>query len=150
MNVEELTVEVSVGEGVAPPVRPERVEAAVRHVLAAEGIAEAEISVALLDDGAIADMNGQYLDHEGPTDVITFAMHEGDEPPLGDVYVGVDQAVRQAAEFGATPEEEVLRVAVHGVLHVLGYEHPEGPERMQSEMFVRQEELLRSFFSGGA
>lgn len=138
------------GEGVAPPVRPERVEAAVRHVLLAEGVAEAEISVALLADGAIAAMNDQFLEHEGPTDVITFAMHEGDEPPLGDVYVGVEQAVRQAAEFGATPEEEVLRVAVHGVLHVLGYEHPQGPERMQSEMFIRQEELLRSFLAGGA
>lgn len=148
MNVQELIVEVSVGEGVAPPVRPERVEAAVRHVLLAEGVAEAEISVALLADGAIAAMNDQYLEHEGPTDVITFAMHEGDEPPLGDVYVGVEQAVRQAAEFGATAEEEVLRVAVHGVLHVLGYQHPDGPERMQSEMFVRQEELLRSFLSG--
>ena len=143
-------MEVSVGEGVAPPVRPERVEAAVRHVLLAEGVAEAEISVALLADGAIAAMNDQFLEHEGPTDVITFAMHEGDEPPLGDVYVGVEQAVRQAAEFGATPEEEVLRVAVHGVLHVLGYEHPQGPERMQSEMFIRQEELLRSFLAGGA
>ncbi len=150
MNVQEPTVEVSVGEGVTPPVRPERLEAAVRHVLRAEGVAEAEISVALLADGAIAAMNDQYLEHEGPTDVITFAMHEGDEPPLGDVYVGVEQAVRQAAEFGATPEEEVLRVAVHGVLHVLGYQHPEGPERMQSEMFVRQEELLRSFLSRGA
>ena len=150
MNVQEPTVEVSVGEGVAPPVRPERLEAAVRHVLRAEGVAEAEISIALLADGAIAAMNDQFLEHEGPTDVITFAMHEGDEPPLGDVYVGVEQAVRQAAEFGATPEEEVLRVAVHGVLHVLGYQHPEGPERMQSAMFVRQEELLRSFFARGA
>jgi probable rRNA maturation factor len=150
VNVQEPTVEVSVGEGVAPPVRPERLEAAVRHVLRAEGVAEAEISIALLADGAIAAMNDQFLEHEGPTDVITFAMHEGDEPPLGDVYVGVEQAVRQAAEFGATPEEEVLRVAVHGVLHVLGYQHPEGPERMQSAMFVRQEELLRSFFARGA
>lgn len=149
MNVQEPTVEVSVGEGVAPPLRPERVEAAVRHVLRAEGVAQAEISVALMDDGAIAAMNGQYLDHEGPTDVITFAMHEDGEPPLGDVYVGVEQAARQAAEFGATPEEEVLRVAVHGVLHVLGYVHPDGPERMQSAMFIRQEELLRSFLSGG-
>lgn len=150
MNVQEPTVEVSVGDGVAPPVRPERVEAAVRHVLRAEGVGQAEISVALLDDGTITAMNGQYLDHEGPTDVITFAMHEDDEPPLGDVYVGVEQAVRQATEFGATPEEEVLRVAVHGVLHVLGYVHPDGPERVHSAMFIRQEELLRSFLSGDA
>ena len=150
MNVEELIVEVSVAPGVAAPVPAERVEAAVRHVLGAEGIGEAEISVALLDDTAIATMNQEYLEHEGPTDVITFAMHEGDEPPLGDIYVGVEQAVRQAAEFGATPAEEVLRLAVHGTLHVLGYEHPEGAERTGSEMFIRQEELLRSFLTGGA
>lgn len=143
-----MIVEVSVGEGVSPPVEPERIEAAVRHVLREEGIDEAEISVALLDDAAIASMNEEYLEHEGPTDVITFAMHEGDEPPLGDIYVGVEQATRQAAEFGATPAEEVLRLAVHGALHVVGYEHPEGAERVGSEMFVRQEALLRSFLAG--
>ena len=150
MNVEELIVEVSVAPGVVAPVEPGRVEAAVHHVLRAEGVDEAEISVALLDDTAIATMNQEYLEHEGPTDVITFAMHEGDEPPLGDIYVGVEQAIRQAADFGATPAEEVLRLAVHGTLHVLGYEHPEGAERTGSEMFVRQEELLRSFLASGA
>lgn len=149
MSVDDLIVEVSAGPGVRAPVDPERVEAAVRHVLRAEGVEEAEISLALLDDAAIAAMNQEYLEHEGPTDVITFAMHEGDEPPLGDIYVGVEQAARQAAEFGATPAEEVLRLAVHGALHVLGYEHPEGPERVESEMFIRQEELLRSFLSSG-
>jgi probable rRNA maturation factor len=149
VNVEELIVEVSVAPGVAAPVDPQRVEAAVHHVLRAEGVEEAEISVALLDDTAIATMNQEYLEHEGPTDVITFAMHDGDEPPLGDIYVGVEQAVRQAAEFGATPAEEVLRLAVHGTLHVLGYEHPEGAERTGSEMFIRQEELLRSFLAEG-
>ena len=148
--MDEMIVEVSVGEGVVAPVEAERVEAAVRHVLREEGVEEAEISVALMDDAAIASMNEDYLDHEGPTDVITFAMHEGDEPPLGDIYVGVQQAIRQAAEFGATPEEEVLRLAVHGTLHVLGYEHPEGEERVGSEMFIRQEELLRTFLAGGA
>ena len=142
-------MEVSVAPGVVPPVAPERVEAAVHHVLRAEGVEEGEISVALLDDTAIATMNQEYLEHEGPTDVITFAMHEGDEPPLGDIYIGVEQAVRQAAEFGATPAEEVLRLAVHGTLHVLGFEHPEGAERTGSEMFIRQEELLRSFLAGG-
>ncbi|HEX8358495.1 MAG TPA: rRNA maturation RNase YbeY [Longimicrobium sp.] len=147
--MDDLIVEVSVAPGVSAPVQAERLEAAVRHVLGAEGIEEAEISVALLDDAAIAAMNEEYLEHEGPTDVITFAMHEGDEPPLGDIYVGVEQAARQAAEWSATPAEEVLRLAVHGTLHVLGYEHPEGAERVESEMFIRQEELLRSFLSSG-
>jgi probable rRNA maturation factor len=147
--MDELEVEVSVGEGVTPPVEPERVEAAVRHVLREEGVEAAEISVALVGDDEIASLNADYLQHEGPTDVISFALHEKGDPPLGDVYVDVEQALRQAAEFGATPAEEVLRLAVHGTLHVLGYDHPEGADRTGSEMFARQEALLRGFLDGG-
>jgi probable rRNA maturation factor len=144
---EGVDVEVSVGEGVDSPVDPSRVEAAVRHVLRAEGIPVAEISVALVSDAEITALNEDYLHHQGPTDVISFALHDEGQPPLGDVYVGVDQAVRQAAEFGATPADEVLRLAVHGTLHVLGWDHPEGAGRTESEMFVRQEELLKSLSS---
>jgi probable rRNA maturation factor len=140
-----IEVEVSVGEGVDSPVDVARVEAVVRHVLRAEGVASAEISVALVSDAEIASLNQEYLQHAGPTDVISFALHEPGEPPLGDIYVGVDQAVRQASEFGATPTDEVLRLAIHGTLHVLGWEHPEGAGRTESEMFARQEELLKSF-----
>lgn len=141
---DEIEVEVSVGEGVHSPVDPARVEAAVRHVLRAEGITAAEVSVALVSDAEIAALNEEYLRHQGPTDVISFALHEEGESPLGDVYVGVEQAARQAADFGATPADEVIRLAVHGTLHVLGYDHPEGEDRTGSEMFARQEELLRT------
>ena len=147
--MDELDVEVSVGEGVTPPVEVGRVEAAVRHVLRAEGVEAAEISVALVDDGQIAALNEEWLEHAGPTDVISFPLHVEGEPPLGDVYVGVEQAARQAAGFGASVAEEVLRLAVHGTLHVLGWDHPEGEERAGSEMFLRQEALLRGFLSGG-
>lgn len=148
--MDEVEVMVSVGEGVTPPVDADRVEAAVRHVLRAEGVDAAEISVALVGDGEIAALNERYLDHEGPTDVISFHLHDRGEPPLGDVYVGVEQAARQAAGFGVTVAEEVLRLAVHGTLHVLGYDHPEGEDRAGSPMFARQEALLRAFLSGGA
>lgn len=147
--MDELEVAVSVGEGVSPPVDPERVEAAVRHVLRAEGVDAAEISIALVSDDEIAGLNVEYLAHEGPTDVISFHLHDRGEPPLGDVYVGVEQAARQAAGFGASVAEEVLRLAVHGTLHVLGYEHPEGEDRAGSPMFLRQEALLKEFLSGG-
>jgi len=147
--MEGIDVEVSVGEGVQSPVDPARVEAAVRHVLREEGIAEAEISVALVSDAEITALNEDYLDHQGPTDVISFALHEEGEAPLGDVYVCVDQATRQAPEYGATPADEVVRLAVHGTLHVLGYDHPEGEGRTESEMFARQEELLRGLDSSG-
>src|SRR5688500_4391209 len=104
-RMERLQVVVSPEEGLTSPADPERIADAVRHVLRARGVAEAEISVALLSDAGIADLNQTYLDHEGPTDAITFALHEPGDPPLGDVYIGLEQAARQAAEFGATPEE---------------------------------------------
>lgn len=144
--MDEIDVAVSVGEGVESPVDPARVEAAVRHVLRAEGVEAAEISIALVSDAEIAALNLDYLEHEGPTDVISFALHDEGEPPLGDVYVGVEQAARQAAEYGATPADEVVRLAVHGTLHALGWDHPEGDGRTESEMFSRQEELLRDLF----
>ena len=144
-----IEVDVSVGEGVEPPVEAARVEAAVRHVLRAEGVDRAEISVALVSDAEIASLNLEYLDHEGPTDVISFHLHDRGEAPLGDVYVGVDQALRQAGDFGATPADEVVRLAIHGTLHVLGYDHPEDAERTGSEMFARQEELLRGILGAG-
>jgi probable rRNA maturation factor len=148
--MDEVEVMVSVGEDVSPPVDVARVEAAVRHVLRAERIQAAEISVALVGDGEIAALNREYLDHEGPTDVLAFHLHDEGEPPLGDVYVGVEQAARQAPGFGASPADEVLRLAVHGTLHVLGYDHPAGADRAGSEMFLRQEALLAEFLSGGA
>jgi probable rRNA maturation factor len=119
-------------------------EAAVRHALAAEGVAEAEVSVALLGDAGMRDLNQEHLGHDWPTDVISFALHGPGEPVLGDVYVGVEQARRQAAEAGVSEAEELVRLAVHGTLHVLGWEHPEEPEaRFASPMWARQESLVR-------
>ncbi len=146
--VDGLDVEVSVGDGVALPVAPEAVERAVRHALRAGGHGAAEVSVAFLGDAEITALNRDYLGHDRPTDVISFALHEPGDPPLGDVYVGVEQALRNAAELGVDPGEELLRLAVHGTLHVLGHDHPEGEERMDSEMFRRQEEILRALLAG--
>jgi probable rRNA maturation factor len=146
--MDEPEVEVSLGEGVEPPVSPARVEAAVRSVLRAEGVERGELSVALVGDAEIAALNRRYLGRDRPTDVIAFHLHDPGDPPLGDVYVGVEQAARQAAAYGATAEEEVLRLAVHGTLHVLGWDHPEGEERSASPMFERQEALLGAFLTG--
>jgi len=146
--VADLQVDVSVADDVASPVPAERIEAVVAHTLRSRGVETAEISVALLGDDEIAGLNQDYLQHEGPTDAITFTLNEPGEPPLGDIYIGVSQAIRQAGEFGATPAEEVPRLAVHGTLHVLGFDHPEGPDRAESEMYRIQESLLRDFLEG--
>ena len=140
-----IEVEAAAGEGVRLPLDLGRVEDVVRHVLAAEEVRVAEISIAFLRDDEIASINEGYLAHQGATDVISFALHGEGERPLGDVYVGAEQAARQAAELGVPVGEELLRLAIHGTLHVLGYDHPTEADRADSPMYRRQEELLASF-----
>jgi len=74
--------------------------------------------------------------------VLSFALHEDGEPPLGDVYLGVAQARRQAAAAGVTEEEELVRLAVHGTLHVLGWDHPMDESRVRTPMWRRQERYV--------
>ena len=121
----------------------ELVDRALRETLRREGVRRAELSVSFVGDEEISRLHERYLGHADLTDVISFALHGEDEDPFGDVYVGHTQALRQAAEVGASPEEELTRLAVHGALHVLGYDHPDGPERRSCEMYRVQEEVLR-------
>jgi probable rRNA maturation factor len=139
--MEEIEVEAQ-ADGVELPISLGAVESAVRSVLLAEGAQAAELSLTFLDDAGIARLNEEYLDHEGPTDVISFPLPDPTGRVVGDIYIGRDQAARQAAELGADLREELLRLAVHGTLHVLGYEHPDGEGREESPMYRRQEELL--------
>lgn len=137
-------------DGGSRPAWVPRVEAAARAALRTEGVEEGEISVALLDDEDIRRLNRDHLDHDRVTDVISFALWDEGEPVLGDIYIGVEQAMRQAAEAGVSPEEEVDRLVVHGCLHVLGWDHPEdAAARMSSPMYLRQEEILRELAAGG-
>jgi probable rRNA maturation factor len=105
---------------------------------------DAELSVTLLGDRAIAALNAEWLRHDGPTDVIAFPLYEEGEPPVGDVYIGVRQAGRQAAALGVPVSEELARLAIHGTLHVLGFDHPAGPDRVRSPMWREQERILAS------
>ncbi|HSJ25167.1 MAG TPA: rRNA maturation RNase YbeY [Longimicrobiales bacterium] len=115
---------------------------AVRWALRHESVDAGEVSVTLLDNAEIADMNASFLQHEGPTDVISFALYEEEEDVVGDVYVGFDVARRQALAAGIPLEEELVRLTVHGTLHVLGYDHPEGEDRLDSEMWDVQEQVV--------
>lgn len=119
------------------------VERAVRETLRREQVLRAELSVAYLGDEEIAALHERHLGRAGPTDVLSFALHDADADPLGDVYVGRDQALRQAAEVGVPPDEEMVRLAVHGTLHVLGHDHPAGAGRARCPMFRLQEEIVR-------
>ena len=121
-------------------------EAGVRAALRAEGRRDGEVSVTLLDDDGIQELNRTYLGRDRPTDVIAFSLGEEDAL-LGDVYVGVPQARRQAGEYEVPVGEELLRLVIHGTLHVLGHDHPEGPERTESPMYDAQERYVREVLS---
>lgn len=123
---------------------------AARLTLSGERAREGELSVTLLDDGDIRTLNRHHLGHDRVTDVLSFALHGPQDPILGDVYVGAEQAARQAREEGVGLDEELVRLVVHGTLHVLGHDHPEGEDRLASPMFVRQEELVRQVMGGPA
>ncbi len=126
------------------PVPEDRVRAGVLECLRREGVPEGEVSVTFLDDPGIQLLNRDYLQHDRPTDVIAFTMSDEEGPVLGDVYVGYEQAARQAADLGIDLGEELLRLVIHGTLHVLGHDHPPGEDREESEMFRLQEEILKA------
>ena len=140
-----MSLIVDVGcEGVRVPLGRARVAAAVRSVLEAEGVRNALISVAFLDRRAMAALNRKHLRRRGPTDVIAFGLTRADPrmPVIGDIYIAPEIAREQAAEHRVGVREEITRLAVHGTLHVLGHDHPDGATRMASAMWRRQEALL--------
>jgi rRNA maturation RNase YbeY len=99
-----------------------------RRILRALDLATAELSVSLVDDGAMAALNARYRGIEGPTDVLSFSLVGGRYAErrgalLGDVVVSLETADRQARRARRTLDDEVLRLLIHGVLHLLGYDH---------------------------
>lgn len=117
--------------------------AAARTAIGADpGLTDGELSITLVDDDEMARLNVEWLDRTGSTDVIAFSLGSA-ESVLGDVYIAPDTAGKNAAGLGVDLLEEILRLVIHGTLHVVGYDHPEGPDRSASEMYRLQEELLR-------
>ena len=129
--------------GVRVPLARREVAEIARMVLRAEKIRRARLSIAFVDDARIGRLNRQHLGHRGPTDVISFALPDASEGLVGDIYIAPAVARRNAAEQGIAARDELRRLVVHGVLHVVGYDHPEGARRYESPMWVRQEQLVR-------
>ncbi len=90
----------------------------------------AEVSILITDDKEIRRLNSLYRGKDSPTDVLSFPMGDrvGGRLLLGDVVISLDTAGRQARELGHTIEEEIQRLLVHGVIHLLGYDHELGGE----------------------
>jgi len=115
----------------------------------------AELCIKLVDEATIAQLNEQWMEKEGPTDVLAFPMDElrpgrvnedPEEGVLGDLVLCASVAARQAEEAGHPAAEELQLLTVHGILHLLGYDHAEPDEH--AEMFGLQATLLTEWRGG--
>ncbi|RFB17555.1 rRNA maturation RNase YbeY [Bacillus sp. HNG] len=120
-----------------------------------EGVKEGtEVSITFVDNDRIQEINREYRDKDQPTDVISFAMEEmgegeiaiiGEDIPklLGDIIISIPRAREQAEDYGHSFARELGFLAVHGFLHLLGYDHMTKED--ESKMFSRQKEILEAY-----
>ncbi len=111
-----------------------------RHALRVLEQARAELSLALVGDAAMAELNLRHRGRRGPTDVLSFSLLEGAHSEyrgtlLGDVVIDVEQAARQARRARRPLDEELAKLVIHGILHLLGHDHQAAAEarRMRAE-----------------
>jgi probable rRNA maturation factor len=146
-----IVVRVLVQTAVEARIDREQVERTARLVLELEHVVpEASLTVVITDDDEIQSLNRQFRGVDAPTDVLAFAEDEAgqvfvdgsDEPPyLGDVIVSLPRARTQAAEHGHSTAQELRLLVVHGVLHLLGYDHATPTE--EAAMWAKQDEILQ-------
>jgi len=124
---------------------------ALRAAARAENLPPADVAVTVVDNEQIHALNKEYRQVDRPTDVLSFPLWEPGEEwviseeeetvPLGDIVISYPKAKEQAEEYGHSLERELGFLAVHGFLHLLGYDHETAEE--EKEMFQRQEEILQ-------
>lgn len=126
------------------------IERVLQALAAQEGIADSEVAVTLVDEDQIRELNRDYRGLDQATDVLSFAMNEGDEDDfveideavnlLGDIIISLPHVYAQAEEYGHTPERELAFLVVHGFLHLIGEDHE--TDEAADQMFAKQEALL--------
>jgi probable rRNA maturation factor len=125
------------------PVDAARLRRAVQTVLEDEPIPKAQISVAVVDDPTIHRLNRQYLNHDRPTDVLSFVLERSAGCLEGEVVVSAETAQEAAPRFGWSPADELLLYVIHGTLHLLGHEDQTAAGRDQ--MQARERTCLARF-----
>jgi probable rRNA maturation factor len=145
-----FAIDVS-SEHVRPPLSRRAIAEVVRQTLRSERVRNALVSVTLLNRRAIARINRTHLGRIGSTDVISFRFTRATDadPVIGDIYICPDVARQHAKVRGVGVREEIARLAIHGALHVLGYDHPEDDGRERSAMWKRQERLVQRVAGNG-
>lgn len=134
--------EVAVG-GRRLPLRPALVRRVVETVLEGER-RQASISVTFVGRDRMRRLNAEYKGQDRPTDVLSFELAGPGGETVGDVYICSWVAAREARARGIPLRQELVRLVVHGTLHALGRDHPEGPGRERSAMWRRQERYVEA------
>ena len=118
----------------------------IKYTLKSENALDSELDVIIVDNEYIHKINKEYRGVDRPTDVISFALE--DEPDikldhriLGDIYISIDKAREQANEYGHSLKRELCFLTVHGVLHLLGYDHMKS-KKDEEIMFGKQDKIL--------
>ena len=116
-------------------------------ILSVSGCPDAHLSILIVDDAMIQEVNRDYLGKDRPTNVISFAMQEGEgggvQPDLlGDVVISAETAARDACEAKSTFESELYFLLLHGILHLLGYDHERGTKAEAKRMEDREREVF--------
>lgn len=125
-------------DAATPNGQQQRLREAVRAVLADATIRRAEISLAIVDDPTIHRLNRQYLNHDYATDVLSFALNREGDSLEGEIIVSHDTAARVAPSYGWLTDDELLLYAIHGALHLVGFDDssPEAAEQMRRQEAV--------------
>ncbi len=116
-------------------------KSAMRKLLASIDRGDASISLTLVDDAAIRELNRDHRGKDKPTDVLSFPLEPepfAHEKLLGDIVISIETARRQAADYDAPLQREIERLMIHGLLHVLGHDHMEPDERREMEAEERR------------
>ena len=115
---------------------------AARYVFKREEIANVQLRIVFVDDVRMTDLNGKFMNHWRTTDVLTFPLERDSAGTIeAEIYVNSQQAKRQAAGAGVTIRNEIARLIIHGVLHLLGYD--DRTARLRKTMSAREEEYLK-------
>jgi probable rRNA maturation factor len=125
-----------------------KIRVKVTQLLKLTGCVNKEISITLVDDEAIQRINKQYLSKDRPTNVISFSLQEGEfgdinPEMLGDVVISVDTAIRDADKGNLSFDEEIFFLIIHGLLHLLGYNHVNTSKADTLKMKQKERELFR-------
>jgi probable rRNA maturation factor len=130
------------------PADQETIGAYAERVMTSLGIRESDINIVFIGDVKMRELNEMYKQRIGTTDVLSFNLSEDDAEILeGEVYVSLDQALRQASEFGVSDVEELVRLVTHGLLHLAGRTH--GTDEDMQSMTAETEALMRTYIENG-